>query len=117
MSPLAAWILPAEGPLRRGLALRLMLVLLIALIALSGTVVVVAERAEHAAAVRDVDEAVVALGQRIRSVQASWMSQAEVLRAQLDFARLLDQPDEAQRHASLSAYFATLGGEGIFRQR
>jgi len=114
MTPMKLRTWFTEGPLRRGLTLRLALVLLIALVALSGAVIVVAERAEHADAVRDVDEAVSTLEQRVRSLQSGWMSQADVLRAQIDFARALDQPEARQRDATLSAFFATLGGEGIF---
>ncbi|HJW13010.1 MAG TPA: response regulator [Albitalea sp.] len=108
------WRQLSGGPLRLGLAARLVAVLLAAAVALSAVVVVTAEHANQLSARQQLDDAAVFVAQRVRAVEAGWLLQADVLRAQVEFERLLDTPDPALRHARLSAFMAILGGEGTF---
>jgi signal transduction histidine kinase/CheY-like chemotaxis protein len=105
---------PGARPLRRGLTTRLLLVLAVAVAALSVVVWVVTERANHAAADRRLADTIVFVAKRLAETDRHWNTQADVLRAQIDFARVLDEPDAAQRNARLSAFFAVLGGESVF---
>lgn len=101
-------------PLRRGLAWRLVLVWLAALAALSTAVLVITDRANQRAAELQLRDAVDFIEQRQRAIDSSWLAQADILRAQLEFSRVLDGQNADERAAKITAFMAILGGEGPF---
>jgi hypothetical protein len=60
------------------------------------------------------DDALVHFDRQTRRLDADWLRQAELLRAQIEFAGVLDDDDRRLAAARLTAFLANLGGQGTF---
>jgi signal transduction histidine kinase/ActR/RegA family two-component response regulator len=102
------------GPLKRLLALRLVAVAIVALATLAAVLAFVYTQLHARSAQLRLAETLRHYEARTLALDESWLREADILRAQIEFGRLLDGDDDVMRSARLTAFLTSLGGRGAF---
>jgi signal transduction histidine kinase/CheY-like chemotaxis protein len=100
--------------LKRLLAWRMVAVAVVALTTLAGVLAIVYTQLHERSARQLLTETLRHYEARTLALDESWLREADILRAQIEFGRLLDGEDEALRNARLTAFLTSLGGRGAF---
>jgi signal transduction histidine kinase/CheY-like chemotaxis protein len=106
----------APRPIRRLLAIRLLVVAAATIAVLAVALSVVQARLHDRAAQRQLDDTLQHLLERTADIDDEWLRDARLMAGQLVFSGLLDLEDAALQQARLSAYFDSLGELGPFAQ-
>ncbi|MBP6544483.1 MAG: response regulator [Piscinibacter sp.] len=104
----------AAQPLRRVVARRIAGTVLATLAVLLAVITAVYLTLRERADERWLGDAAAHFERQTQRVEAEWQRQAELLRAQIEFLGLLDDPDDRAAAARLVAYLASHGGVGTF---
>lgn len=104
----------AQDSLRRVLGLRLAGAGLVAMFSLLAALAAVYTVQQARVQALWVQEARSHFERQVRRVETDWTRQADMLRAQVEFAGLLDDAEERTAALRFTAFFANLGGESTF---
>ncbi|HEX9392414.1 MAG TPA: ATP-binding protein [Usitatibacteraceae bacterium] len=100
--------------LRRAIAQRLAVALVLALLALCGAIAALFTQINAAVSEQQLNDALGHFRTRIGELEYSWATQAEALRTQLEFSHLLEERDLRLRHARLNVFLSNLGADALF---
>ena len=102
--------------LRRAASLRAAGVLLLTLVVIASAAILVAQHLNEVTAREKLGDAVRYVRARVLAIEEGWQVQAESMRSQLAFSRLMETPDERLARARFNAFCTSLGGSSMFRQ-
>ena len=102
------------GSLRRAITRRLTSALAIVLLVMTAAVLALYWRTNLAVSEQQLDEAGKYFKARTAEIEYHWAVQAVTFRSQVELSRTLEESDPAIRHARLSAYITSFGGESAF---
>lgn len=101
-------------PLRRVLTLRLAVTGAVAFALLAGLLAGIHTTQQQQAARQLLADAERHYRSRTRQIDAEWVRQADLLRAQIEFSGALDGADQRLSRSRLTALLASMGGQGAF---
>jgi signal transduction histidine kinase/ActR/RegA family two-component response regulator len=102
------------GSLRSGVATRLVAVLALGMVGMLSVVALLFVSASNRTIDQGMDSALAHYGAQVAQIELEWRVQAETVKVQLGFMRVLDEPDPVRRNARLAAYMACFGCRGTF---